>query len=213
VKALVLDYGGVISKTPFETWYVTEDALGLPRGSITHKGPFDPEQDTRWRDMQAGKMTERDYWYLMIRDVGQMIGEDWTDMQTFIRRGRGNNPMNNTRPEALETIAMAQAAGHKLAILSNELDLFYGAEMRQKLTFLDDFDTVVDATYTKILKPDPRAYGFVTEALGLAPAECLFVDDQLKNIRGGQDFGMETVHFDVTDPAGSYAEVRTGLGL
>jgi putative hydrolase of the HAD superfamily len=213
VKALVLDYGGVISKTPFETWHITEDALGLPRGSIPHTGPLDPSRDARWRDMQAGKMTEREYWYGMIRDVGQMVGKDWTDMQTFIREGRGNDPMTNTRPEALETIQMAKEAGCKLAILSNELDLFYGAEMRKKLTFLDGFDTIVDATYTKILKPDPRAFGFVTEALGLAPEECLFVDDQRKNLAGAEEVGMPYVHFDVTDPAGSFAEVRDRLRL
>jgi putative hydrolase of the HAD superfamily len=142
-----------------------------------------------------------------------MVGEEWNDMQTFVRKGRGNTPMTHPRPEALDTIRMAKEAGRKLAILSNELDLFYGVEMRKKLTFLDGFDTIVDATYTKILKPDPRAFGFVTDALGLAPEECLFVDDQRKNLAGAEEIGMPYVHFDVTNPAGSYAEVRAKMGL
>lgn len=213
MKALVLDYGGVISKTPFETWDTTEKALGLPAGSITMTGPFDPDRDPAWAAMQAGDMTEREYWYQMVGRIGAMVGEEWTDMVTFIRRGRGNDPMENTRPEAMEMIAQAKAAGMKLAVLSNELDLFYGPEMRARLTFLEDFDTVVDATYTKILKPDPRAYGFVTQALGLAPQDCVFVDDQPKNVRGAQEFGMATVQFDVTRPDHSYAETRKLLGI
>lgn len=213
MKALVLDYGGVISKTPFEDWRNTEEALGLPEGSITITGPLDPSQDPEWRAMQAGEMTEREYWFQMMDRVGKMVGEEWRDMQTFIRRGRGNDPLRNTRPEALATIHAAKAAGCKLAILSNELDLFYGPEMRKRLTFLEDFDTIVDATYTKILKPDPRAFGFVTDALGIPAADCVFVDDQMKNIKGGLAVGMDCVHFDVTAPAASYQEVREKLGI
>lgn len=213
MKALVLDYGGVISRTPFETWDVTEQALGLPKGSISITGPFDPARDVEWAAMQAGEMTEREYWYQMIAKVSAMVGEEWHDMVTFIRRARGNDPMSNTRPEALAMIADAKAVGLKLAVLSNELDLFYGAEMRAKMTFLDDFDTIIDATYTKILKPDPRAFAFVTEALGVAAEDCVFVDDQPKNLRGGDAFGMVTVPFDVTKPAESYAQARRLLGM
>jgi putative hydrolase of the HAD superfamily len=213
MKALVLDYGGVISKTPFEDWRNTEKALGLPKGSITITGPLDPSKDPEWRAMQAGEMTEREYWFQMMGRVCKMVGEDWRDMQTFIRRGRGNDPLRNTRPEALATIKAAKEAGCKLAILSNELDLFYGPEMRKKLTFLEDFDTIVDATYTKILKPDPRAFAFVTDALNMAAEDCVFVDDQMKNIKGGVAAGMDCVHFDVTKPAESYQEVREKLGI
>ena len=54
--------------------------------------------------------------------------------------------------------AEAREAGLKLAILSNELDLFYGVEFRKRFPLIELFDVIVDATYTKILKPDPRAY-------------------------------------------------------
>ncbi|TJX34357.1 MAG: HAD family phosphatase, partial [Mesorhizobium sp.] len=71
---------------------------------------------------------------------------------------------------------------------------------------LDLFDVIVDATHTGILKPDPRAYAFVTEALGLPAAACVFVDDQQRNVDGGRAAGMRTVHFDVSRPVHSYAE-------
>ncbi len=100
----------------------------------------------------------------------------------------------------------------KLAILSNELDLFYGAGFRARLPFLADFDVIVDATHTGILKPDPRAYALVTEALALSPGDCVFVDDQLKNIAGADAAGMQTVHFDVRRPGESYDKALGLLG-
>lgn len=45
----------------------------------------------------------------------------------------------------------------RAALLSNELDLFYGAELRQSMADLRGFDAIVDATHTGVLKPDPRA--------------------------------------------------------
>ena len=74
-KALVLDFGGVISKTLFETHALSEAALGLAPGSLTWRGPFDPATDAPWRAMQAGEMTERDYWALRMAETGALVGE------------------------------------------------------------------------------------------------------------------------------------------
>ncbi|MEQ5872233.1 HAD-IA family hydrolase [Sagittula sp. NFXS13] len=212
-KALVLDFGGVISRTLFETHDLTEEALGLACGTLTWRGPFDPDGDPLWRRMQDQEITERDYWHQRMTQVGALVGESWTEFPQFVGRVRGADPAAVIRPEALAAIARAKSAGCKLAILSNELDLFYGAGFRDKLPFLVDFDVIIDATYTGVLKPDPRAYAFVTDALDLPAADCVFVDDQMKNIKGGAAAGMDCVAFDVTEPSSSYVEALAKLGV
>jgi len=212
-KALVLDFGGVISRTLFETHADTERALGLPPGALTWRGPFDPANDPLWRDMQADRIGERDYWMQRTREVAALVGEDWTRMEQFVQRARGAEPSLVIRPEALAAIHAARAAGCRLAVLSNELDLFYGTGFRARLPLLAGFDVIVDATHTGILKPDPRAYAAITEALRLAPADCVFVDDQARNVAGARAVGMPAVHFDVTAPAASYREALKRLGI
>ncbi|GAA4164840.1 HAD family hydrolase [Shinella granuli] len=212
-RALILDFGGVVTRTLFETHDITERALGLPAGTLTWRGPFDPASDPLWQSMQARKITERDYWMTRTREVGALLGEDWTDMKTFVQRARGADPELVLRPEARDAILKARAAGLKLAILSNELDLFYGESFRRRFPLIDLFDVIVDATYTKILKPDPRAYEQVLAELALSRADCVFVDDQKKNIEGAAAVGLPHVHFDVTRPAEGYAQALTMLGL
>lgn len=212
-QALVLDFGGVISRMLFETHELSEQALGLPPGTLTWKGPFDPATDTLWQDMQAEKLSERDYWMARTREVGRLLGEDWDKMETFVQRARGADVEAVIRPEAVSIICAAKAAGKQLAILSNELDLFYGTDFRRRLPLLQLFDVIVDATYTGILKPHPRAYAAVTEALGLPAHECVFVDDQKRNADGGVKAGMQVVHFDVLHPAASFERARELLGL
>ncbi|WP_432729198.1 HAD-IA family hydrolase [Variovorax sp. W6] len=212
-QALVLDFGGVISRTLFETHALTEEALSLPRGTLTWRGPFDIASDPLWRDMQADRISERDYWMARTREVGSLVGERWDRMETFVQRARGADPEAAIRPEAIAAIDAARRAGCRLAILSNELDLFYGADFRKRLPFMSAFDVVVDATHTGILKPDARAYRQCIEQLGLSADACVFVDDQLRNIAGAERVGMRTVHFDVIHPGASYAKALALLGV
>ena len=41
----------------------------------------------------------------------------------------------------------------------------------------------------------------------------MFVDDQKKNVDGARAMNIPTVHFDVTNPAQSYAEALDMLGI
>ena len=88
-QALVLDFGGVVSRTLFETHALTEAALGLPAGTLRWRGPFDPDSDLLWQDQQAERLSERDYWLARTREVGRLVGEDWDRMETFVQRARG----------------------------------------------------------------------------------------------------------------------------
>ncbi|TPJ30282.1 MULTISPECIES: HAD-IA family hydrolase [unclassified Mesorhizobium] len=212
-QALVLDFGGVVTRTLFETHALTERALGLAPGTLAWRGPFDPASDPLWRSMQADEISEREYWKTRTREVGQLVGEDWKDMSTFVQRARGADPQAVVRPEAERAIRIAHSAGIRLAILSNELDLFYGSGFRERLPLLSLFEAIVDATYTHILKPDARAYAMVGEALQLSLATCVFVDDQKRNVDGAVAAGMLAVHFDVAEPARSYAEALGHFGL
>ena len=126
-----------------------------------------------------------------------------------------------TRTSALADRHVPLRAGSDIAflgglinyILSNELDLFYGADFRTRLPLLSLFETIVDATYTGILKPDARAYRTVGDALGLPPEACVFVDDQKRNVDGALAAGMRAVWFDVAQPARSYAEALGHFGI
>lgn len=212
-QALVLDFGGVVTRTLFETHGFTEAALGLAAGTLTWRGPFDPASDPLWRELEAGRITERDYWLARTREVGALLGERWDRMETFVARARGADPDAVIRPEAVAAIEAAKAAGCRIAILSNDLDLFYGRELRSRVAVLRHADFIIDATYTGILKPDPRAYALCLERLGLPAPSCVFVDDQRRNVEGAEKAGMRAVPFDVAHPAASFGQALDLLAV
>ncbi len=210
-KVAIFDFGGVISKTLFETHALTEKALALKSGTLTWQGPFDPSTDPLWVSMQNGEISERDYWKKRTLEVAHLVGENWQSMQEFVIAARAAEPAAAIRDEALTALSLLKGAGCRLAILSNELDLFYGADFRKKLPFMADFEVIVDATYSKILKPDARAYQLCLDELGARKEHCLFIDDQAGNIQGANEFGIATVHFNVCSPLASYQELLTKM--
>ena len=211
-RGLLLDFGGVISVTLFERHRLSERLLGLPEGTLLWRGPFDPDGDDLWRDMLEGRISERDYWAFRAQETGRRIGEDW-DMLAMIRRTMGDDPNAHIRPQARDFVFLAKAAGRRVGILSNELELFYGADTMARLDILKLMDCVVDATHTKILKPDPRAYALGCAALGLPPERIVFVDDQQRNVDAATAAGLIAIRFDVVDPARSFAEAADALDL
>jgi putative hydrolase of the HAD superfamily len=204
---LILDFGGVITKTIFEQHRVTERILGLPPGTLTWLGPLDLETDELWRRMLRGELTENEYWITRAREVGRLVGETWNDIRILLRR-TCSNPSTMLRPEAITAIHKLTARGVRLAVLSNELDRFYGRDFRSSIDLLSKMDVILDGTYTNIFKPDPRAYELCLQVLGADMAEAVFVDDHAHNVEGARRIGLDAIRFDVRNPVRSYAEIE-----
>jgi putative hydrolase of the HAD superfamily len=215
LRGLVLDFGHVVLRTPFELHRVVEQRYGLPSGTLSWLGPYDPATDPLWRDMQAGRISERDYWRTRATETERLAARHG-GLAEYMRVCFSGPEEEIIRPELVDLVDDGQAAGMRTAILSNELQLFQGREWMDRISFLKDVDAIVDASVTGVLKPDRRAYAFALSALSLSDAdaaEVVFVDDQPINVAGAASVGMVAVHFDVTDVDGSVAAIRAAAGL
>ncbi|MEO6856960.1 MAG: HAD-IA family hydrolase [Rhodoferax sp.] len=212
-KALLLDFGSVISVSVFERHRETEALLGLPEGSLGWMGPIAPETDALWQSMQRDEITERNYWEARARELGEAVGEPGWDVLTMLTRVRQTDPNAVVRPAMKQLILQARNKGIRVGILTNELELFYGKEFLSRMDILGEMEMIVDATHNLILKPDPRSYAMAIEALALRPENILFVDDQFRNIAGGVNAGLQTQYFDLRDIAGNTAAIAARLCL
>jgi putative hydrolase of the HAD superfamily len=212
-KALLLDFGSVISVSVFERHRETEATLGLPPETLTWLGPIDPSTDMLWQSMQRDEISERDYWAIRARELGASVGErEWT-VRAMLTRTRQTDPNAVVRPGMVKLIRRARANGILVGILSNELELFYGPEFLSQMSVLKDMAVIVDATHTGILKPDRRAYQLAVEELKARHDEVLFVDDQMRNVVGAAKAGLQVQYFDLRDINGNIAAIATRLNL
>jgi 2-haloacid dehalogenase len=83
-------------------------------------------------------------------------------------------------------------------------------ETRQRFSFLNLFRDIIVSGDEKILKPAPAIFQMLCDRNKLKAADCLFIDDSLKNVRGAEACGWQGHHF--TSPEGLRADLeRRGL--
>ena len=70
------------------------------------------------------------------------------------------------------------------------------------------FDTLIVSGAENLAKPDVRIFHLFCDRAGLAPEECLFVDDKLENTAAAQSMGMDAVQFTTSDAFEADLKIR-----
>jgi epoxide hydrolase-like predicted phosphatase len=93
-------------------------------------------------------------------------------------------------PAMYELVRGLRRKGVRTALLSNS----WGLDGYPREDFPGLFDAVVISGEVGMRKPEPRIFRHAAELLGVAPRECVFVDDLEANVKAAVDCGMTGVH-------------------
>ena len=93
-------------------------------------------------------------------------------------------------PGALEALEAVRAAGLKTGLASVSKNAF---TVLDRLGIRERFDTVVDAARIANSKPHPEIFLTAAAQLGLAPRDCLGVEDAVAGVASIKDAGMVAV--------------------
>jgi putative hydrolase of the HAD superfamily len=209
-QGLILDIGGVVIRTPFELLGPIERQRGLPDRTLGPRGPFDGGADLEFAQVGDGTLTERAYWQRRAELAATHLGTA-PDTRSLMHVLFDLPVDEIVRPQTAELAARAREAGFPVGFLTNDLADFHGDEWLTTMPILGGGEHLVDGSLTGFLKPHRRAYELGAAALGLPPDQIVFVDDQPANIAGARDVGLQTVWFDVRDPAASVAAAWAAL--
>jgi putative hydrolase of the HAD superfamily len=97
----------------------------------------------------------------------------------------------------------------KLGLLTNNVKEF-GEHWRSTFPIDELFEVVVDSSHVGMRKPDPEIYLLTCSQLDVEPDEAVFVDDNADNCAAARALGMETVHFG-EDPRVALTDLDTVL--
>jgi putative hydrolase of the HAD superfamily len=110
-------------------------------------------------------------------------------------------------PAMYDTIRALRAAGFGTALLSNS----WGCDEYPRADFPGLFDTVVLSGEVGMRKPEEEIFRHAAQTLGLAPEECVFIDDMKANVAAAQACGMTGVLH--TEPAVTAKALQDLLGV
>lgn len=213
-EALLLDYGGVVSRSTFELLPLIGAAHPELAGPLRRRGTLGPDHDELWAQMMRREISEREYWARRAAEFGRAFGADWDvrALLTWLEDGNVDEAAR-IRPEAATLVADVRAAGMAAAVLSNDLAAFHDDDWLERQEMLRTVDVVVDASVEAVLKPDPRIYLIAAQRLGTPPERVVFVDDIPWNVTGAEAVGMTAFLLDLAEPAAAFGLARKALGL
>ena len=92
-------------------------------------------------------------------------------------------------------IVSLKERGYKVYLLSNYPRGTFTLHHKKVFDFVDVTDGRVISAFERLTKPDRRIYELLCDRYGLKPEECVFIDDQEKNIEAAEKFGMKGIVF------------------
>jgi 2-haloacid dehalogenase len=96
-------------------------------------------------------------------------------------------------------------AGHELHALTNwSAETFPHA--RERFAFLGWFQSILVSADVGLIKPDPAIFQLLLERIGRTPAECLYIDDNPRNVAAAAALGFDAIAFH------DAAQLRAELG-
>ena len=208
-QAVIWDFGGVITSSPFEAFNRYETANGLPENFIRSINSTNPDDNA---------------WALFERSEIDAAAFDTAFLQEAEARGhsvRGADVLallaGDVRPEMVAVLDRLKADGYRIACITNNVKTGSGAGMArtdekaaQVSGVLARFEHVIESSEVGIRKPDPAIYLMACDKLGVAPEDCIFLDDLGINLKPARALGMATIKVAAAAPA--IAELSALLG-
>jgi len=195
-RALILDYGGVLSHPQPEEWFSsTAREMGVEEGALRraywqHRHAYDaglPAEEYWQRVEDTLGLPSRPH---LIPRLIQSDVESWTSY----------------REEVWAVARSFRARGGRTAFLSNGVPEAM-ARIRAERPLERWFDVVVVSFEVGVAKPDPDIYRICLSRLGVLPEQALFVDDRVDNIEAAARLGIETLHFEGDQALGKLREL------
>jgi epoxide hydrolase-like predicted phosphatase len=179
-KALLVDFGGVLTTPVWESFDAFCRQEGLPEGSIRRLFRENPEALAQLRELEAGRVSEADFESRFASLLG-LPGSEGLIERLF----RGMLPVESM----VEAVRTVRRAGVLTGLLSNSWSTsHYDMAVLREL-----FDVIVISGEVGLHKPQPEIYLMAAERLGLPPEACVFVDDLKENCAGAEAVGMTAI--------------------
>ena len=211
VRAVIFDFGGVLSTSPFEAFTRYERDNGLPEGLIRRLNATNPDANA-WARLERSEVDLAGFADLFAAEA--LAAGHTVDGAAVLGLLGGD-----LRPQMLEALRRCHDR-LKTALLTNNFvpldaprDAAADATGRAGLMgqVLDHFDVVVESSRVSLRKPDPAIYRLVCDELGVEPAEAVFLDDLGINLKPARAMGMTTIK--VIDPDEAIAELEAVVGF
>ena len=211
IEAVIWDFGGVLTTSPFEAFNRYEQAHGLPDDFIRGINATNPESNA-WAQFESAQISLKEFDAAFAAEAAakgyEVPGRDVIALLS-----------GDLRPRMVEVLKRCKEH-FKVACITNNVKSGTGpamatsdAKREQTGAVMELFDLVVESSIEGIRKPNPEIYRLTCARLGVAPDACAFLDDLGINLKPARQLGMQTIKVVEEDQAIRELEQITGIEM
>src|SRR5258708_16616393 len=206
LQAVIWDFGGVLTTSPFEAFARFETEHGLP-ADIIRRTNTQNHWENAWAKFERAEID--------IETFDRLFAGESLALGAEVR-GRDVLPLlsGDLRPEMVEALRRI-GASFKTGCITNNLPANAIGSASGRSLYVADvmalFDHIIESAKIGLRKPDPRIYAMMVEALGVDPQACVYLDDLGVNLKPARDIGMTTIQ--VVDAAQAITRLEAAAGL
>ena len=205
VRAVISDFGGVLTSPLFESFaaWQRQSGLSFERLGQAMAGAAERSGIHPLYELEKGAITEAEFLGMLEAELDP--GTSLSGMRDVYFEHLHPNPA------MIDFMRELRGRGFRMALLTNNVRE-WEPHWRAKLPEIDEiFEVVVDSAFVSMRKPEREIYELTLERLGdgIAPAECVFVDDVDVNCEAARALGMRAVHY--LDPDQAMEDIEVAL--
>ena len=202
IEAVLFDFGGVITTSPFDNFALLEQRVGAPADTIRKINSTNPDTNA-WAKYERNDVDVAGFSELFEAEAAA-LGYEIPGQEVLACLKTELRPF---MVDAVRTIS----EHYRTAMLTNNFsagaDPGSGSHGEAKKLF----EVIIESSKVGVRKPTPRFYELACEGLGVEPSACVFLDDLGINLKPARAMGMTTIK--VVDPHVALAELGEILNL
>jgi putative hydrolase of the HAD superfamily len=207
IEAVIFDFGGVLTTSPFEAFARFERERGFPVDIIRNTNAAN-HLENAWAKFERAEID--------IDTFDRLFAEESLALGGAEVRGREVLPLlsGDLRPEMVEALKRISARFKTGCITNNLPANAIGSHSGRSLYVAEVmvlFNHVIESAKIGLRKPDPRIYQLMVKALGVDPNNCVYLDDLGVNLKPARAMGMATIK--VTSGPQAIAELEAATGM
>ena len=188
IEAVIWDFGGVLTTSPFEAFARFETERGLPADIIRRTNAAN-HLENAWAKFERAEV-DIEAFDAAVR--GGIAGA----RRGGARQGRVAAASGDLRPEMVEALKRIKAK-FRTGCITNNLPANAIGSLTGRSLYVAEvmalFDHVIESAKIGLRKPDPRIYRMMVETLKVDPKKCVYLDDLGVNLKPAREMGMTTI--------------------
>ena len=176
-KAVIWDFGGVITSSPFEAFNKFELDNNLPKDIIRTINSENPD-DNAWAKFERNDIDINEFDTLFSKEADKKGFQISGKQVVKLLSGDIRKPMVD--------FLLSLKENYKLGCITNNIQNSKDEKvnhLNQASQVMKIFDHIIESSRVGLRKPDPKIYYMSCDALGVRPEECIYLDDLGINLK------------------------------